>query len=150
MTNARIIIVVFAACLFLSSVSAQSEALADIQRIETRINQLATYGANTPGLMKRVAFSDGDIQARKYITVLMQAAGLTVTTDAAGNIDILFAPSGTLIGRGTTDAPIYLWVRNSNIPLTNPLAAGDDTIIVIFPQTGASAAHPVNTPGDPY
>ncbi len=86
MTNARIIIVVFAACLFLSSVSAQSEALADIQRIETRINQLATYGANTPGLMKRVAFSDGDIQARKYITVLMQAAGLTVTTDAAGNM----------------------------------------------------------------
>ena len=86
MTNARIIIVVLAACLFLSSVSAQSEALADIQRIETRINQLATYGANTPGLMKRVAFSDGDIQARKYITVLMQAAGLTITTEAAGNM----------------------------------------------------------------
>lgn len=86
MTNARIIIVVFAACLFLSRVSAQSETLADIQRIETRINQLATYGTNTPGVMKRVAFSDGDIQARKYITVLMQAAGLTVTTDAAGNI----------------------------------------------------------------
>jgi len=86
MTNARIIIVVFTASLFVSRASAQSETLADIQRIETRMNQLATYGANTPGVMKRVAFSDGDIQARKYITGLMQAAGLTVTTDAAGNI----------------------------------------------------------------
>lgn len=86
MTKTRIIIVVFTASLFISRASAQSETLADMQRIETRINQLATYGANTAGVMKRVAFSDGDIQARKYITGLMQSAGLTVTTDAAGNI----------------------------------------------------------------
>lgn len=86
MTNARIIIVVFIASLFVSRASAQSETLADEHRIETRINQLSTYGANTPGVMKRVGFSDGDIQARKYIIGLMQAAGLTVTTDAAGNI----------------------------------------------------------------
>ena len=86
MTKARIIIVVFIASLFVSRASAQSETLADEHRIETRINQLATYGANTPGVMKRVGFSDGDIQARKYIIGLMQAAGLTVTTDAAGNI----------------------------------------------------------------
>jgi beta-ureidopropionase / N-carbamoyl-L-amino-acid hydrolase len=85
-TNARVIIVVFTVSLFVSRASAQSETLADTHRIETRINQLATYGANTPGVMKRVAFSDGDIQARKYIIGLMQAAGLTVTTDAAGNI----------------------------------------------------------------
>ena len=86
MTKARILIVVFIASLFVSRASAQSETLADEHRIETRINQLATYGANTPGVMKRVGFSDGDIQARKYIIGLMQAAGLTVTTDAAGNI----------------------------------------------------------------
>jgi beta-ureidopropionase / N-carbamoyl-L-amino-acid hydrolase len=85
-TKARIIIVVFTASLFVIRASAQSETLADEHRIETRINQLATYGANTAGVMKRVAFSDGDIQARKYIVGLMQAAGLTVTTDAAGNI----------------------------------------------------------------
>jgi len=86
MTKARIIIIVFTASLFVSRASAQSETLADEHRIETRINQLATYGANTPGVMKRVGFSDGDIQVRKYIIGLMQAAGLTVTTDAAGNI----------------------------------------------------------------
>ena len=86
MTKARILIVVFIASLFVNRASAQSETLADEHRIETRINQLATYGANTPGVMKRVGFSDGDIQARKYIIGLMQAAGLTVTTDAAGNI----------------------------------------------------------------
>ncbi|MDP9041212.1 MAG: M20 family metallo-hydrolase [Bacteroidota bacterium] len=80
------IIAGFIACLFLSSVSAQTENFADKHRIETQINQLATYGANTPGVMKRVAFSNGDIEARKYITGLMQAAGLTVSTDAAGNI----------------------------------------------------------------
>ena len=86
MTNARIIIAACIACLFLSSVSAQTETFADKHRIETEVNQLATYGANTPGVMKRVAFSNGDIEARKYITGLMQAAGLTVSTDAAGNI----------------------------------------------------------------
>jgi len=86
MKKARTIIVVFTASLFVSRAFAQSETLADEHRIESRINQLATYGANTPGEMKRVAFSEGDIQARKYIIRLMQDAGLTVTTDAAGNI----------------------------------------------------------------
>ena len=70
----------------LQQTSAQSTTLADTHRISERINHLATFGTNTPGVMKRVAFSDGDIQARKYVVQLMNAAGLMVTTDAAGNI----------------------------------------------------------------
>jgi hypothetical protein len=49
MTKTRIIIVVFAASLFVSKVSAQSETLADEHRIETRMNQLATFVQNHSG-----------------------------------------------------------------------------------------------------
>ena len=67
-------------------VSAQNVALANSERIEERINKLATFGALFPGVMKRVAFSNGDIEARRYIAGLMHFVGLTVTSDAAGNI----------------------------------------------------------------
>ena len=59
---------------------------ANEHRIETRIHELSMIGANTPGVFKRVAFSDGDIAARKYIISLMQSAGLSVVIDKAGNI----------------------------------------------------------------
>lgn len=65
---------------------AQQVALADANRVEGRIKALAAYGANTPGVLKRVAFSEGDIAARGYIINLMKSVGLTVTVDAAGNI----------------------------------------------------------------
>lgn len=70
----------------LKSSHAQQLIRANEQRIETRIQNLAKIGANTPGVMKRVAFSEGDIAARKYIIELMQSEGLTVVMDKAGNI----------------------------------------------------------------
>ena len=69
-----------------------------------------------------------------------------------GMIDILFSPSGAVIGRGTTETPIFLWVRNVNLPPPNngPLF-GDPTIIAIYPRTGSTAAHPINTrTANPY
>ena len=59
---------------------------ADPKRMEERILQLSEFGKNPEGGVSRVAFSDADIQGRKYITTLMEKAGLTVRVDAAGNI----------------------------------------------------------------
>ena len=59
---------------------------ANPKRMEERILALSEFGKNPEGGVSRVAFSEADIQARKYISGLMEQAGLKVRTDAAGNI----------------------------------------------------------------
>src|SRR6266480_4341194 len=59
---------------------------ADTNRMEERIQELSEYGANREGGVSRVAFSDADVEGRKYIRSLMEKAGLKVRVDAAGNI----------------------------------------------------------------
>src|SRR5947209_1389297 len=59
---------------------------ADAKRMEERIKELSEYGANREGGVSRVAFSDADVEGRKYIRSLMEKAGLKVRVDAAGNI----------------------------------------------------------------
>ena len=55
-------------------------------RIQQHITALSKYGANPEGGVSRVAFSDADIAGHKYINGLMRDAGLTIRTDAAGNM----------------------------------------------------------------
>src|SRR5256885_11674690 len=59
---------------------------ADANRMEKRIQELSAFGANREGGVNRVAFSDADVEGRKYIRSLMEKAGLKVSVDAAGNI----------------------------------------------------------------
>lgn len=56
------------------------------QRLEQRIAELAEFGVNAHGGLDRVAFSDADIQGRKYLISLMKDAALDVRVDEAGNI----------------------------------------------------------------
>jgi len=56
------------------------------KRIEQHLFELAEFGKTPQGGVHRVAYSDEDVAARKYILTLMEAAGLDVRTDAAGNI----------------------------------------------------------------
>jgi N-carbamoyl-L-amino-acid hydrolase len=55
-------------------------------RLEARILELGTFGANPDGGVSRLAFSDSDLQGREYLMGLMREADLEVTVDAAGNI----------------------------------------------------------------
>ena len=59
---------------------------ASASRIEERIKTLSQYGANPEGGVSRVAYSDADIEGRKYIMEVMKNAGLEVRVDVAGNI----------------------------------------------------------------
>jgi prepilin-type N-terminal cleavage/methylation domain-containing protein len=62
--------------------------------------------------------------------------------------EVLFAPGGGVIGRGTTDSKIIFWVRD--MTLDSPTAGGP-TLIVVHTRTGLIAAHPVDIAGsDPY
>lgn len=55
-------------------------------RLQETITELATIGALPTGGIRRLAFSDDDIKARAWVQERMAAAGMTVTTDAAGNL----------------------------------------------------------------
>jgi N-carbamoyl-L-amino-acid hydrolase len=59
---------------------------ADSKRMAERIKELSQFGANPEGGVSRVAFSDADVEGRKYIRSLMEKAGLKVRVDTAGNI----------------------------------------------------------------
>ncbi|WP_075351014.1 Zn-dependent hydrolase [Algoriphagus marinus] len=56
------------------------------QRIEDRIQALAKFGQDENGHGYRVAYTQGDIEGRKWFMDLMQKAGLNPRIDAGGNI----------------------------------------------------------------
>jgi beta-ureidopropionase / N-carbamoyl-L-amino-acid hydrolase len=67
--------------------AAQSQApVADSERVQAHLVELARFGTNPEGGVSRVAFSDADVAGRAYVKGLMEAAGLAVRTDAAGNL----------------------------------------------------------------
>lgn len=55
-------------------------------RIQQHIDELSRFGRNPEGGVSRLAFSRADIEGRRYVAGLMEAAGLTVSVDAAGNL----------------------------------------------------------------
>ena len=56
------------------------------KRMEERILGLSMFGKNPQGGVSRVAYSEADLQGRKYVMGLMELSGLTVSIDLAGNI----------------------------------------------------------------
>jgi N-carbamoyl-L-amino-acid hydrolase len=55
-------------------------------RLNQRFEDLARFGRNAEGGMDRFAFSDADVESRPYLKESMEAAGLEVHVDEAGNI----------------------------------------------------------------
>ena len=61
--------------------------VADSGRVQEHLAELAHFGADREGGgVSRVAFSDADVAGRAYVKRLMDAAGLEVRIDAAGNL----------------------------------------------------------------
>ncbi|PWL40032.1 Zn-dependent hydrolase [Flagellimonas aquimarina] len=58
----------------------------DQDRLEARIFELAKFGLQENGETERVAFSDADIEARKWVVQTLKTQGLDVSIDFAGNI----------------------------------------------------------------
>lgn len=55
-------------------------------RIESRIAELAKFGRDETGRGYRVAYTNGDVEGRKWFIELMKQAGLDTSVDAGGNI----------------------------------------------------------------
>jgi len=68
-------------------------------RLRRRIAELAEFGKTPQNGVSRIAFSDEDIEGRRYVMNIMRNAGLNVRVDPAGNI--LGRREGTLAGAGS-------------------------------------------------
>ncbi|GAB5474941.1 MAG: Zn-dependent hydrolase [Maribacter sp.] len=78
------IICLFFAC---SLVQGQRQKLqVDQDRLEKRIFDLAKFGLQENGETERVAFSDADVEAQQWLVRQLEAWGLSVHIDFAGNI----------------------------------------------------------------
>ena len=64
----------------------KDKLVVDEQRIVKRINDLARYGVDQKGRGYRVAYTQGDVDGRKWFMDLMSNAKLDVSIDAGGNI----------------------------------------------------------------
>jgi N-carbamoyl-L-amino-acid hydrolase len=94
----------------LSNVYAQPAIMANESRVGNRIRDLGLIGDTSLGILRRVAYSTGDIAARKYITGLMLSAGLSVRVDAGGNI------IGSRKGKNASLRPIVLGSHTDAVP----------------------------------
>lgn len=69
-------------------------------------------------------------------------------TPPVSNYDILFSPSGQVLGPAGADGKIILWVREDS---PEGLNSDQQSLIVIFTRSGMIAAYPVDLSGtDPY
>lgn len=80
------IIHLFLFCSFITPFALSSQTKVDQARLEARIFELAKFGLQQNGETERVAFSDADIEARKWVISEMKNLGLEASIDFAGNI----------------------------------------------------------------
>jgi N-carbamoyl-L-amino-acid hydrolase len=97
--------------LAVSSVFAQQSVSINGSRLNAQLGELASYGATSEGGTNRVAYSDEDLAARKYVMQLMRDAKLDVSIDAAGNI------VGRRSGSDPTLKPIMIGSHIDSVPM---------------------------------
>ncbi len=79
-------------------------------RLEKRIFELAQFGLQENGETERVAFSDADVAAQKWVMQTLKDLGLQVHIDFAGNI------IGTREGKNPTLKPISFGSHIDRVP----------------------------------
>ena len=77
---------VFLSAILIYNLASAENLQTNAKRMEERIQALSQFGKNPEGGVSRVAFSEADLEGRKYIISLMKNAKLDVQIDAAGNI----------------------------------------------------------------
>lgn len=104
-----------------------------------------------PGEQDLILSEDNDITVA---VDMHNGRSVNVPARTSGGVvvhEILFGPSGAVIGTGTTNSQIILWVRDVTRN-SNPanVLDGDPLLVTIQPRTGFVATHPVSSGADPY
>jgi beta-ureidopropionase / N-carbamoyl-L-amino-acid hydrolase len=77
----------FARALAQSSTTASPKFHINTQRLQIDLEKLSEIGRDpSTGGITRLGYSENELAAREYVTTLMKQAGLSVRTDAAGNL----------------------------------------------------------------
>ena len=92
------------------SAAANPSLRVDGERLNDTIEKVKTFGLNENGGSDRIAFSQHNIDSLRYLTDLMEAAGLEVRTDFAGNL------IGSHPGRNPQLAPIVTGSHIDTVP----------------------------------
>src|SRR5262249_55125823 len=98
----RPFLTISASALLLTAALAPKDLRVQGSRISQHLQALSEFGKNPQGGVSRVAYSDADLQGRKYVMGLMRDAKLEVTIDPAGNI------VGTLPGGDPSLKPLLI------------------------------------------
>jgi prepilin-type N-terminal cleavage/methylation domain-containing protein len=87
---------------------------------------------------------------------IAQYANALPTNAFTGNIEILFSPAGAVIGPGSGNDKIQLWLRDTSVdapPPPNNTFNGDVILVTVYVRSGLIAANPIDPtllqPGDP-
>jgi len=105
--------------------------------------EMSRFGARTDGGVDRMAFTDADIEARAYLRSLMEAAGLDVRVDLAGNM------FGRLPGSEPSRAPLWIGSHIDSVPAggnyDGPLGTlGALEVVHTLKDSGVVPRHPVD------
>ena len=101
----------FTIFLFLGCASILAQKpLVNQDRLERRIFELAKFGLQENGETERVAFSDADVAAQKWVMNSLTNLGLEVYIDFAGNI------IGTRPGKEASLKPISFGSHIDRVP----------------------------------
>jgi len=136
------LVVALLACTPAGTFAQQDDMVASPERMEQRIQALSRFGANPEGGVSRVAFSEADLEGRRYIKVLMQDAGLEVRVDTAGNI------IGRRAGSEDTLPPIIFGSHIDSVPGGGNYdgdvgVIGAIEVIELLNEHGIQTRHPI-------
>ena len=111
-------------------------------RLEQRILELAKFGLQNNGETERVAFSDADVEAQKWVINTMTNLGLAVYVDFAGNI------IGSRTGTDASKKPISFGSHIDRVPnggnydgCVGAMAALE--IVEVLNENSIATAHPL-------
>jgi N-carbamoyl-L-amino-acid hydrolase len=112
------------------------------KRLQLRIEELAEFGKTPEGGVNRVAFSQEDIQSRRYILSLMEEAGLKTHIDEGGNI------IGRLEGSEPSLLPIVFGSHTDTVPQGGKYdgaagVLGAIECVQVLAENGVKTRHPL-------
>jgi N-carbamoyl-L-amino-acid hydrolase len=137
------ILFVWSSAVLASSLEEQMKNLrVNSLRLEQRIAALAEFGKNAHGGLDRVAFSEADIQARKYLISLMKDVGLDVRVDEAGNV------IGRREGFASERPPIMFGSHSDTVPNGGKYdgalgVLGAIECVQVLQESGITTQHPL-------
>jgi len=120
----------------------QALPLINGSRVNAWLTEFSQFGRREDGGVDRVAFSDADVEGRRWVRSLMEEMGLEVRVDVAGNI------LGRWAGSNDSSHPLMLGSHIDSVPaggnFDGPLGSlGALEVVKALQEAGLRTRHPL-------